>query len=348
MPSFPVHLSKSACYNTAMQIDIYNRESETGELAAFCRDMIERSYYPAYCRAAVDMFLKYHSEEQIRSDTEKGRIWCARENGALAGTVTVANGELSRMFVSPGLRGRGVGAALAGEALAYARESGVMKITAWAVPFSRGFYEKLGFVMLNADTLDFNNTREVPVPYIETAMWPQGAPEIEILEAAPADAKELLIGQRAAFGEQCRLYDHWSIPPMKESPEDFAAFLHSGGCVLKAVSGGRIIGGLRGKVVNAVCEIGRVWVLPQWQGRHAACRLMAALEEKLQDCSVYSLYTGERSSKNLAFYARQGYAPTGRRAPAREPGPLCYDLVWLEKPNPWPEINACERRLRSV
>lgn len=332
-----------------MHIDIHNKEDDIEELFAFCHRMIEASYFPAYCREAIAMFHAYHGREQMLSDAASGRVWCAREDGGrLAGTVTVAGGELGRMFVSPDMRGRGLGRELIEMALSYAGETGLNRLTAWSVPFSKGFYERFGFVMLNADTLNFEGNRIVPVPYIEMLKWPGGSPGIIITEAGVQDAGELIDGQKEAFVEQCSLYDDWRIPPMTEKPEDVAGFISNGGTVLKAVSQGRIIGAVRGKVEEGVCHVGRLYVLPEWQGRGAARRLIAALEEKISDCFVFSIFTGERSEKNIALYMKQGYTLTGRRAPAKAPGSVGnYDLVWLEKPNPWPEITSCARRFRS-
>lgn len=330
-----------------MHIHIHNVEDNIEELHAFCQEMIAASYYPAYSREAVAMFRQYHSPERMEEDCSAGHIWSARDElGRLAGTVTVAGGELGRMFVRPDLRGRGVGAQLMRVALDYAAKTGMRRLTAWSVPFSRGFYEKFGLRMLNADTLDFNYSREVPVPYIEMAAWPlEGAPEIAILRAGADDIGEMLAGQRVAFEEQCRIYDDWDIPPMTERPEDVQKFMAAGGIALKAVMGGRIIGAVRGMVAGDECEIGRLYVLPEFQGLGAARMLVANIEETAIGVRLFSLFTGERSEKNIALYQKQGYALTGRRAPAKAPGSEgCYDLVWLEKPNPWPEIESCARR----
>lgn len=332
-----------------MHIDIHHKDDGIDELYAFCHEMIDASYSPAYSPRAVSMFHDYHGREQMLSDAAAGRIWIAREDGKPVGTVSVASGELGRMFVSPGLRGRGLGRELITRALGYARDTGLKKLTAWSVPFSRSFYERFGFSMLNADTLNFEGSRSVPVPYIEMALWLCGAPAVTIAEAGAGDAEEMLEGQRIAFEEQCRIYGDRDMPPMTEKPEDAAGFLRSGGIALKAVCEGRIIGAVRGKVEEGTCHVGRLFVLPERQGRSVARRLIAALEERMADCRVFSIFTGERSEKNIALYQRQGYALTGRRVPARAPGSEGnYDLVWLEKPNPWPEIVDCARRFRAL
>lgn len=328
-----------------MHIYIYNANDSVDELLAFVQDMMRASYFPAYGPEVGELFLQYHNAENIAKDATSGRIWCAREGDRLVGTVTVATDELTRMFVSPELQGRGVGRLLMDGALSWAKDSGVKKLTAWSVPFSRGFYEKFGFYMVNADMFNFVGTREPPVPYIEMALRPGRADEIRIEEASEADAEELLAGQKLAFREQCELYGDWEIPPMYETAEEFSEFLRSGGTVLKAVASGRIIGSVRGKGNNGICEAGRLFVLPGWQGMSAARKLISSLEERMADSRSFELFTGERSEKNLRLYEKQGYAPTGKRAPAKPRGG--YDLVWLAKPNPWSAIHECARRRRS-
>ncbi len=325
-----------------MNIHIFQKYEDVDTLLSFVHDMIRASYNPAYPREVMDLFLCYHSADNLRHDMETGRVWVAREGNGILGTVTVADGELTRMFVSPAVRGKGLGTGLAREAIEFARQSGVMKLTAWAVPFARGFYEKLGFVLLNADVTNFEGTRNPPVPYLEMVLWPQSRQEITISQAEENDIVEMLAGQRQAFEEQCRIYDDWRIPPMTEQSEDVAGFVASGGVVLKAERCGRIIGAVRGRIDTGICHVGRLYVLPEAQGEGVGRMLVAALEETCAACHTYSIYTGERSVRNLVLYERQGYALTGRRAPARPQGETGqYDLVWLEKPNPWPAVLEC-------
>ncbi len=331
-----------------MNIHIFHKHEDAGSLLSFVHAMIKASYYPAYSQEVMALFLRYHSAECLRHDIENGRVWVAREGEEILGTVTVAEGELTRMFVSPAARGRGLGARLAREAIEFARQSGVLKLTTWAVPFARGFYEKLGFMLLNADTTNFEGTRTPPVPYLEMALWPQGRQVVTISPIVGKDIDEMLAGQRRAFEEQCLIYDDWRIPPMTEQPEDVARFMATGGVVLKAESGGRIIGAVRGRIETGICHVGRLYVLPEAQGQGVGRMLVAALEESCRACTVYSIFTGEKSDRNLVIYERQGYARTGRRELAKAPGdPENYDLVWLEKPNPWPAILECIGRYPS-
>lgn len=73
-------------------------------------------YYPT---GAVDFFLKHHSDENIRRDIESGRVYLiSDENGEIAGTVTIAENHINRLFVLPKYQGRGYG----GELIRFAEE----------------------------------------------------------------------------------------------------------------------------------------------------------------------------------------------------------------------------------
>ncbi len=323
-----------------MHIQFYTATESLEELLGFVRLAMERSYGAAYSAAAMAMFREYHSDETVMADVAAGGVLVAREGGRIIGTVTVTGGEIGRMFVSPEHQGMGIGRALMERALEHCRAQGWPLITAWAVPWARGFYERFGFGCVNADTLDFHNTRQIAVPYYEMQLRPQ-APPVQVLPIGPADVEEMLRGQRLAFREQGQLYGDWSIPPLTETVQDVLAALEGGAVALKAVVDGRIIGGVRGKLVGSTAHIGRLFVLPQAQRGGVARRLMAAIEEALSPCGNYELFTGERSHGNLALYGRQGYALTGRAETAQPAGGAPYRLVWLEKPSPWPHIHEC-------
>lgn len=333
-------LPSQACYNRPMHIQLYRHEDGVEALYGFVREAMASSYGLAYSPAAMAMFEEYHSLQTVERDVTHGHVFAAWEDSVLLGTVTVADGEIGRMLVTQSCRGQGVGRALMETALAQCAGLGWQKITAWAVPWARGFYGRFGFVCVNADVLDFHNTRNVPVPYFEMELRPQLA-AVQICAAAADDLDELLHGQRLAFREQCLLYGDWSIPPVTETAQDVQTAMQGGAIVLKAVVDGRIIGGVRGKLVGNTAQVGRLFVLPQAQRGGVARQLMAAIEEALSSCERYELFTGERSLGNLALYQRQGYAPTGRAEDTQASGGTPYRLVWLEKPNPWPHIEEC-------
>lgn len=61
-----------------------------------------------------------------------------------------------------------------------------------------------------------------------------------------------------------------------------------------------------------------VAVAPGWQGRGVGVRLLDLADERARDLGLpeVRLYTHELMTENIAFYARRGFAETGRRTDA--------------------------------
>ena len=63
-------------------------------------------YYPA---GAVDFFLEHHCDENILGDIKAGCVYICTDKGTAAGTVTVRENEILRLFVLPQYQGHGCG-----------------------------------------------------------------------------------------------------------------------------------------------------------------------------------------------------------------------------------------------
>jgi ribosomal protein S18 acetylase RimI-like enzyme len=158
-------------------------------------------------------------------------------------------------------------------------------------------------------------------------------PDIEIDEATVADAAEILALQRLAFQAEGRLYDEWSLPPLREDLADLTEHIRTN-VVLKAVLKSKIVGAVRGRQQMQTCTIERLAVLPALQRRGIGTRLMAAIEARFAHVERFELYSGHLSRGNLQLYGRLGYQVTrtqrwstkvtlvfmGKRAPGPEPG----------------------------
>ncbi len=149
--------------------------------------------------------------------------------------------------------------------------------------------------------------------------------QIAIGEAMEADAKAIWELQRLAFRQQAILYDDCNLPPLvqtlDELRKDFT--VHT---VLKAMDEGRIVGSVRGRAEGATCHVSRLIVHPEFQNRGIGKKLMLALEKKFPDAGRFELFTGHRSGKNLALYAKLGY-----REFARKPQSDKVTLICMEK-----------------
>jgi GNAT superfamily N-acetyltransferase len=81
-------------------------------------------------------------------DLLPGQAWLAERDGALAGVVGIADGEVRVLYVDPAQQGRGVGSALLEHAESQLRTVGHVRATLWAFRdnmLGRGFYEHRGW-----------------------------------------------------------------------------------------------------------------------------------------------------------------------------------------------------------
>ena len=149
---------------------------------------------------------------------------------------------------------------------------------------------------------------------------------ISIVAATAADAGETMTVQRAAYVSEAQLYDNPMFTALTETLDDVRAAIATGG-VLIARHGTRLVGAVRGQLVDDACEVGRLVVAPDMQRRGIGATLLAAIETRFAAAHRFVLHTGDRSAANLRLYERVGY--TRSRI---EPIADTVSLVYLEKP----------------
>lgn len=72
-----------------------------------------RAVYPKYYpQGAVDFFSAHHSDEKILADISAGFVYLLKSGNEYAGTVTVSENHINRLFVLPEYQGKGFGRAL--------------------------------------------------------------------------------------------------------------------------------------------------------------------------------------------------------------------------------------------
>jgi GNAT superfamily N-acetyltransferase len=144
--------------------------------------------------------------------------------------------------------------------------------------------------------------------------------------ARPDQAGEVLTVQRAAYVSEAQAYDNPHLSALTETLADVAAAIEAGQ-VLVALAGQRVVGAVRGVRDGAVCQVTRLVVAPDQQGRGLGGALVRAVEAANPTAARFALHTGERSAANLALYAKLGYAEVRREQVADT-----LALVHLEKP----------------
>jgi GNAT superfamily N-acetyltransferase len=162
------------------------------------------------------------------------------------------------------------------------------------------------------------------IPFIPMSKNAAPSP-FRIAQATLDDVADILALQKLAYESEARLYDDWTLPPLTQTlaslQGEFATSV-----VLKAMEDDRIVGSVRAREAIGLCQIGRLIVHPQHQGRGVGTLLMRHIESAFPQARAFELFTGSRSEGNLRLYERLGYSRS--REEALSPA---VSLVYLEK-----------------
>ena len=139
------------------------------------------------------------------------------------------------------------------------------------------------------------------------------------------DAPAILALQKLAYESEARLYDDWQLPPLTQTLDSLQAEFASA-VVLKALDGDRLVGSVRAREMDGACQVGRLIVSPQLQGRGIGTRLLRSVEAAFPSAERFELFTGSRSESNIRLYERLGY----RRLREQVLSPA-VTLVFMEK-----------------
>lgn len=118
-----------------------------------------------------------------------------------------------------------------------------------------------------------------------------------ILPVTESDLPQILALQKAAFESEARLVENWDIPPLTQTLEELVEEWRVG-VVLKALDGQTLAGTVRAHHAEGTAHIGRLAVLPQWQGRGYGSALMTAILSAIK-AARYELFTSAKSDRNL-------------------------------------------------
>lgn len=89
------------------------QEQDFDTVKKITQDTIREIYPKYYPQGAVRFFAEHHSDEKIMSDISKGIVYLLiSDEGQPAGTVTLTDNEIDRLFVLPSFQHKGYGRAL--------------------------------------------------------------------------------------------------------------------------------------------------------------------------------------------------------------------------------------------
>jgi tRNA-Thr(GGU) m(6)t(6)A37 methyltransferase TsaA len=123
-------------------------------VGSLIRDTIRASYAPAYPPRAIDFFLNYHTDSAIEERAVNGLVITAERDSGIVATGSIVGNEITGVFVRPDLQGKGIGSIVMDELEAWATREGRGHVTLSISLPSRGFYEKRGYEITEADRID--------------------------------------------------------------------------------------------------------------------------------------------------------------------------------------------------
>jgi GNAT superfamily N-acetyltransferase len=132
--------------------------------------------------------------------------------------------------------------------------------------------------------------------------------DLTLRPGTEADAPEVLVLQRCCWVTEAIANDRLDIPALHEELEDVRAWV---GTAWLLRDGPRLVGGVRASLSGDAWSIGRLMVAPDLRGRGLGARLLAHAEAVAPEgVRRFALFTGARSTRNLAMYERAGYRRT--------------------------------------
>jgi ribosomal protein S18 acetylase RimI-like enzyme len=130
------------------------RDSDLESVRHLIEKTIDACYSGVYPPRAVAFFKEHHSTGNIIERSRAGDYFVLLGGGKLIATGSLAEGEISGVFVDPQFQRSGIGArmmrALEGRAL----ENGWAEVYLDVSLPSRGFYERLGYQIMEERSID--------------------------------------------------------------------------------------------------------------------------------------------------------------------------------------------------
>lgn len=129
---------------------------------------------------------------------------------------------------------------------------------------------------------------------------------MNITRAKREDLRDILDLQYLAYQSEAEIYNDPNIPPLKQTLDEVEREFDKG-VILKAEDeSGNIISSVRAFCENGSVYIGKLIVNPKQQRQGIGTALLSEIEAHYP-AQRYELFTGSKSTGNIALYERLGY-----------------------------------------
>lgn len=130
------------------------RPEDLAAVYQLIHETIDVCYAGIYPPHAIVHFKQFHSVEGIAARAQKGTLLVVEKGGSVIATGACVHGEIYGVFVDPKAQRSGCGRALMRELEKAANSEGYTEIGLDISLPSRGFYEGLGYVVLEECAID--------------------------------------------------------------------------------------------------------------------------------------------------------------------------------------------------
>ena len=148
--------------------------------------------------------------------------------------------------------------------------------------------------------------------------------EMVMARATALDAPEILALQKIVYQHEAEIYDDWSLTPLTQTLADLRVDFESK-TFIKAVVGGKIVGSLRGYMVEVgTAHVSRLIVHPYFWQRRIGTKLVQEIEGRFPDARRFETFTGQKSTHTMEPYQRLGCAPIRQEKVSRHRDRVCF------------------------
>ena len=149
---------------------------------------------------------------------------------------------------------------------------------------------------------------------------------MKIEAATELDLEQILQLQKRAFHGQALIYNDFSLPPLTQTIDDLRKEFREK-AIYKLKQDGKIIASIRCYIKDNILYIEKLIVDPDFQNRGIGTKIMTDIEKRYSSSvNRYSLFTGDKSARNIHLYKKMGYKEI-----RQEPTNRDFKLIYMEK-----------------
>jgi N-acetylglutamate synthase-like GNAT family acetyltransferase len=107
-----------------------------------------------YPPPAIDLIVANFAPDRVGQRMAERDVFVCQMGDRIVGTIALGGDRLRSLFVEPGLQQAGIGARLVAHLEAHARKAGVRELKLSSSLTARGFYERLGYRLIQPEEHD--------------------------------------------------------------------------------------------------------------------------------------------------------------------------------------------------